>query len=63
MDKKPLLSLEVEKNGRNYMFLAPGNAPLGEAHDALYEFLQEVVKIAQEAVKSMEPKKPEDKQN
>jgi hypothetical protein len=54
MDKNIKLHLEVEINGKTYEFSAPLGAPLGEAHDALYQFLQEIVKLAQEAVKKAE---------
>ena len=60
MDKTLTFHLVVEKEGRKYSFIAPAGSPIGEAHDALYEFLQEIVSMANEAVKKVEPQAKEE---
>ncbi len=62
MDKSLIFRLQVEKNGRKYAFEAPAGSPLGESHDALYDFLNEIVGMANEAVKKVEPQAQDEQQ-
>lgn len=59
---KALSSFEVVKNDRTYIFIMPGQCPAGEAYDALFEFMQKVLKLSQENAKLME-RKEEQKDN
>jgi hypothetical protein len=45
--------IEIEKNDRTYIFSMPYGAPIGEAHDAAHECLQEIVKMAKNAAEKM----------
>jgi len=56
---KSLVSFEVEKEGRRYIFTMPANSPAGECYDALYEFLAKVVKISHDNLKAVERQQPE----
>lgn len=54
IDQRAVVTLEVEKNDRKYSFTMPIGepplgAPYGEAYDAAYEFLQEIVEMSQKA--------------
>jgi len=57
MTQKAVIYLEVEKNDHKYSFTMPIGAPLGEVYDAAFEMLQEIVKLANEAVEKAEQKK------
>lgn len=37
----------VQKEDREYLFLMPQGAPCGEAYDACFEVLQEIMKMAE----------------
>ena len=54
------LSRGEEGSERNYQFILPINAPLGEAYDVCHEILQKVVKMAQEASDRAAQKKEEE---
>ena len=49
LDSKPTLTFEIKQNDRNYYFTMPMGAPLGEAYDAAYMALQQIIKFAKEA--------------
>ncbi len=51
--------LEVKIGDRVYQLSLPANAPLGEAHDALYQMRSHVVSKINEALKLDEPKEQE----
>ena len=51
--------LEVKIGDRIYHFHLPSDAPLGEAHDALFQMRSFVVAKINEAQKMDEPKVPE----
>jgi len=57
VDKLVTFTLSITRNGRTYTFAAPTGSPLGESHDVLYEFLEEVVKMAREAFQKLEEQK------
>lgn len=58
MEEKLHLMHTIEKNGKNYVVLMPGDGNLGDAWNALYEMLEHMTKKINEAVKKAEPKKP-----
>lgn len=49
MNMKSEVVMEFEKNERLYKFCMPMNAPYGEAYDAAFEALQEIVDLAKKA--------------
>lgn len=49
------IMIEIKKNERTYGFSIPVGAPFGEAYDAAFEILQEVVEMAKQAVDSTRP--------
>jgi hypothetical protein len=55
MNQKGYLHLEVTKGERNYAFTLPIGAPFGEAYDAAFSVLQEILKMAQEASEKASP--------
>ena len=57
MDKSAMVEFLVEKDERSYKFYAPFGAPMGETHDALYEIIQEVIKMAQERAEQIKKEK------
>ena len=57
MEKVSKLHFVVKKEERVFEFIAPAGAPFGEAHDALYSILAEILRMAQEVA---EKAKPED---
>ena len=58
---KQTVQLEVKIGERNYILLLPGDCPLGEVHDALFQMRSFVIGKINEAVKADEPKKLEEK--
>lgn len=56
MEKFAKLHFVVEREDRQYEFIAPAGAPFGEAHDALYEFVKEVLVMAKNRSEQMEKK-------
>jgi len=64
MDLKTKVSIEVVKSDkdvkREYMFLMPWGAPLGEVHDVCHEVLQKVVDMAQGAADKVKQNKRDD---
>lgn len=60
MDQIAYVHLTVEKEGRKYMFMMPIGAPLGEAYDACFEALGEIIKISKEAADRAKPKDKEE---
>lgn len=49
-----------EKEERRYEFLAPLGSPFGEIHDALYEFLEEVLKMAKSRSEELQRQRKQD---
>lgn len=43
---KTSISIEIEKNGHIFSFTMPSGAPFGEAYDAGYEVLQQIVEFS-----------------
>lgn len=57
---KTITTHEVTVEDRKYQFVIPANAPLGEAYDVAFKFLNliyEQSKIATESMKPIEPSK------
>jgi len=55
MDQRGLISLEVKKGDNTFVFLMPIGAPLGEAYDAAFECLQEILGMSQRAAEQAKP--------
>jgi len=61
MDQRAVLNMEVEKNGHLFVFSMPIGAPLGEAYDAVYGVLEEIIKLSNQAAEKMKlPEKKDD---
>ena len=58
MDQRAVIQLEVEKEGRKYVFTMPVGAPLGEVYDVAFSVLGEILKISKEAVEKAKPAEP-----
>ncbi len=56
---KTQAQLEVKINDRLYQLNLPSDAPLGEAHDALFQMRSFVISKINEAQKADTPKEPE----
>lgn len=56
MDKSLRIALTVIKEDKEYTFSMPYGASHGEAYDACYEVLKELIVMAQDAVKNSERK-------
>lgn len=59
MDQKGYVHLEVTKGEHNYAFVLPLGAPFGEAYDAAFQVLQQILKMAQDASEKASPVAPE----
>lgn len=59
MDQKGYIHLEVVKGERAYAFQLPIGAPFGEAYDAAFQVLQEILKMAKDASEKAAPVEPE----
>ena len=49
MDQKAYVCLEVKKDENVFKFLMPMGAPLGQAYDAAFACLQEIVSLSKDA--------------
>jgi len=49
MNQRAMVQLEVEKNGRIFIFLMPIGAPFGECYDAAFECASQILEMAKEA--------------
>jgi len=49
MKQSAMVKIEVTKDERDYAFTMPIGSPYGEVYDALFEMLQEIVKMSQAA--------------
>lgn len=58
MDVKNSVVFSIVKNGRTYAFNAPVDGNLGEAYDAAYNVLDEIVRRIQDSVQKAAPKSP-----
>lgn len=58
MDVKNSVVFSIVKNGRTYAFNAPVDGNLGEAYDAAYNVLDEIVRRIQDSVQKAAPKDP-----
>lgn len=57
MDKKLNVTWTAYREEREYSLTLPYQAPYGESYDVIYEFLMELVTMAQEHSKTMAPQK------
>lgn len=53
MEKISKLHFIIKKEERIFEFTAPAGAPFGEAYDALYSMLAEVLRMAHEAAEKI----------
>ena len=58
MNLKSMVILEVENNGNAYQFHMPVGAKYGEAYDAAFAVLEEILKISKDALNTA--KRPEE---
>ena len=61
MEQLAYVCLEVKKDENSFKFYMPMGAPLGQAYDAAFECLLEIVslsKAAAERARAQEPEKP-----
>jgi hypothetical protein len=59
MTIKSFVTIEVVKNDHTFVFQLPVGAPYGEAYDAAYEVLQNIVELAKNAAEAAKPKADE----
>jgi len=57
---KPFLGINIERNGRKYVFSMEVGSPIGEAYDAAYMVLSELLEMSKKAVANADPKKEKD---
>ena len=55
METKQYVCFEVVKNDNVYRLMIPGGSGYGELYDAVFEMLNETVKLAQEAAQQAHP--------
>jgi hypothetical protein len=58
MNQKLAAHFEVEKNSRNYVFIVPNDAPLGEVYDVLHEMLTATVEMSKQAAERVKQTPP-----
>lgn len=56
---KQSVMLEVKRDDRVYQLQLPGDCPLGEVHDVLFQMRSFIIEKINEAVKQDAPKEPE----
>lgn len=49
MDQKAVVKLKIDKNEKPFYFEMPIGAPFGEAYDAAFDFLQEIIRMSKDA--------------
>jgi hypothetical protein len=62
MDMKATLTMTVKQNDNIYTFTMPAGSPIGEAYNAAFEVLQNVLELSKDAVERAKPKSPEEVQ-
>lgn len=55
MTVKTTISIEITKNDRVFSFNMPVNSPFGEAYDACYETLLQIVEFSKKAAEERKP--------
>jgi hypothetical protein len=55
MNVKTSISIEITKDERVYSFVMPAGAPFGQAYDAAFEILQQIVEFSKKAADSAKP--------
>lgn len=53
-------NIQLDKDGKKYIFSVPDGTPLGSAYDSCAEILYALSGMIQEVTKQMLPKKPDD---
>jgi hypothetical protein len=59
METKNNITLEVEKNGFNFVFHMPYGASWGSAIDASFEILQYITELSRQSVEKAKPEQGE----
>ncbi len=54
------IQMTVDKGDRKFIFLIPDNSPIGETYDAAFQVLERISQLGKEALKKVEPVKPDD---
>lgn len=62
MDMRATLTMTIKQNENVYTFTMPANAPIGEAYNAAFEALQNVLQLSKDAAERARPKSPEEVQ-
>ena len=60
MTIKSYVAIEVVKGERTFSFQMPNGSPYGEAYDAAYEVLNNIIELAKQAADTAKPKSPTD---
>lgn len=58
---KSSLSIEITKGDRVFSFVMPIGAPYGEAYDAAFEVLQQIVELSKQAADQAKQQQAADK--
>lgn len=61
MELNTILEVKVEKNDRVYRFSLPAGAPFGESYDAVFEMLNKIREMANEALEKARREEPKEK--
>jgi hypothetical protein len=60
MTAKSIITLEVEKNGNVYTFHMPYGVNYGEAYDAAFAILEDILTLSKQAVEAARREKKDD---
>jgi hypothetical protein len=60
MDMKSALVMTIVQNENTYTFIMPAGASLGEAYNAAFQALQNVLELSKDAVERAKPKSTEE---
>lgn len=55
MEQKAVVNLEVKKGERTFVFTMPIGSPYGEAYDAAFNVLNEILEMSKKAVEAAKP--------
>lgn len=61
MDIKSFIVLSKEINGNKYTFHMPVGVPYGEAHDAAFSMVEDILELSQKAVEKIKKDREEQK--
>jgi len=55
MDQRAVINLEVKKGEKTFVFSMPVGSPFGEAYDAAFSVLNEIMEMSKKAVEAAKP--------